>query len=123
MTAWGGIASLQLGLSAVWTEAHARGVPLHCLTRWLSEMPAALAGIDDRKGSIAVGRDADLVVWNPDTEWTVDPASLYHRHPVTPYAGRRLRGRILKTLLRGEVVFDGQSAIGPVGQLVIRSHR
>lgn len=123
MTAWGGIASLQLGLSAVWTEAQARGVPLHCLTRWLCEMPAALAGIDDRKGSIAVGRDADLVVWDPETEWTVDPTGLYHRHPVTPYAGRRLRGRVLKTLLRGDVVFDGQSAIGPFGRLVIRSHR
>jgi allantoinase len=122
VTAWGGVASLQLGLAAVWTEAHARGVPLHCLTRWLCEMPARLARIEDRKGSIAVGQDADLVIWDPDAEWTVDPAALYHRHAVTPYAGHTLRGRVLKTLLRGEVVFDGRSASGPFGQLVIRSH-
>jgi allantoinase len=121
MAAWGGIASLQLGLSAVWTQAQARGVPLHCLTRWLCEMPARLAGIDDRKGSIAVGGDADLVIWDPDAEWTVEPAALYHRHGVTPYAGLRLRGRVLKTFLRGEVVFDGHAANGPFGRLVIRS--
>jgi len=120
-SAWGGIASLQLGLSAIWTEAHARAVPLECLPRWLCETPARLAGIDDRKGSIAVGRDADLVVWDPESEWTVDPAALYHRHAVTPYAGRRLRGRVVKTLLRGELVFDGQILGGASGRLVIRS--
>jgi allantoinase len=106
MRAWGGIASLQLGLAAVWTGAVFRDVGLDQLARWLSEAPARLAGLDGRKGSIAVGRDADLVVWDPDAEWTVDPSTLYHRHPVTPYAGRRLRGRVLKTLLRGTVVFD-----------------
>jgi allantoinase len=119
--AWGGIASLQLGLSAVWTEAHARQVPIHCLVRWLCERPAHLAGLDGRKGAIAVGCDADFAIWDPDEEWVVDPGSLFHRHAVTPYAGRRLRGRVLKTLLRGEVVFDGQSAVGPFGRLLTRT--
>jgi allantoinase len=110
LSAWGGIASLQLGLAAVWSGAASRDVRLDQLARWLSEGPARLAGLDDRKGAIAVGRDADLVVWDPDVEWTVDPSTLYHRHAVTPYAGRRLRGRVLQTLLRGQVVFaDGRS--------------
>ena len=73
-----------------------------------------------RKGAIAVGRDADLVVWDPDAESSVDPAALYHRHPVTPYDGLRLRGRVHKTMLRGEVVFEGErvseTAVGrPLG--------
>jgi allantoinase len=121
MTAWGGIASLQVGLSAVWTEALTRGVLLDCLPRWLCQLPAQLAGLQRRKGSIAVGNDADLVVWDPDREWTVDPATLYHRHAMTPYAGRRLRGRVLKTLLRGEVVFDGEPARVPSGRLLTRT--
>lgn len=108
IAAWGGIASLQLGLAAVWTGLAGRSGALTDLARWLAATPAALAGIADRKGSIAVGQDADLVIWDPDAEWLVDSSRLYHRHPITPYAGRTVRGRVLKTVLRGELVFDGQ---------------
>jgi allantoinase len=104
--AWGGIASLQLGLAASWTGAAERGVPLARVVGSMSEAPAVLAGLESTKGAIAVGQDADLVVWEPDAEAIVDPAALFHRHPVTPYAGRRLRGRITMTMLRGEIVFD-----------------
>jgi allantoinase len=104
--AWGGIASLQLGLSAVWTGASARGVPLESLPHWLSRAPARLAGLDDVKGAVEVGCDADLVVWDPDAVTTVDAANLYHRHAVTPYDGLELRGNVQTTILRGEVVFD-----------------
>jgi allantoinase len=108
LAAWGGIASLQIGSSVVWTGAHARGLPFERLATWMSASPARLAGLQQTKGSIAVGRDADLVIWDPDAEFVVDPGSLYHRHAVTPYAGMRLRGRVQTTLLRGEVVFrDG----------------
>jgi allantoinase len=119
VSAWGGIASLQLGLAAVWTGASARGVSPHQLTRWLSEAPAQLAGLWPTKGAIVVGADADLVFWDPDAESVVDAESLYHRHPVTPYHGRRLRGRVHTTLLRGTVVFDaGQCRVGASGQLL-----
>ena len=111
LKAWGGIASLQLGLAIVWTGAHARGVPAHRISHWLSAAPAALAGITSSKGSIAVGRDADLVLWDPDAESVVDPAALHHRHPVTPYAGMTLRGRVKTTLLRGEIVFDDDKVV------------
>ena len=117
--AWGGIASLQLGLAAVWTGAAARGASLTQLTRWLAAAPAALAGLTGRKGAIAVGQDADLVFWNPDAEITVDPAALEHRHPVTPYAGLRLRGRVHKTLLRGELVYDEGRFLLPRGRALL----
>jgi len=119
--AWGGIASLQIGLSAVWTGAAAREVAVERLAQWLAAAPARLAGLDSVKGAIAVGRDADLVVWDPDAETTVDPSALYHRHPVTPYAGRRLRGRVLTTILRGDVVFDDGVCTTPArGKLLTR---
>ena len=86
--AWGGIASLQLSLPAVWTGARARGFSLADVARWMCEGPARLAGLLDRKGTLAPGRDADVVVWYPDEEFSVTSALLRHRHKVTPYAGR-----------------------------------
>jgi allantoinase len=106
VAAWGGIASLQLGLAAVWTGARPRGLTLEHLARWLAAAPAKLAGLDDRKGAIAPGCDADFVFFDPDETTVVDPSSLFHRHPVTPYAGMCLNGRVHKTMLRGKVVFD-----------------
>lgn len=117
--AWGGIASLQIALSAVWTGMHDRGVPMHQLTRWLAGNPAKLAGLDGKKGAVAPGCDADLVVWDPDAETTVDAAALYHRHPVTPYHGARLRGVVKQTMLRGEIIYDaGEALRANTGRLI-----
>ncbi len=105
---WGGIASLQLLLPAVWTGARARGASPIDLAPWLSERPVALAGLAGRKGAIAAGRDADLAIWDPEASFTVEPGRLEHRHPITPYAGRRLDGLVRATLLRGELVYDAR---------------
>src|SRR5262249_12398250 len=97
MRAWGGIASLEMSLAAVWTGLRASrsggqsGSAMNGAS-WMSERPAALAGFE-RKGQIAPGFDADLVVWNPEECWTVDPEKLQQRHKLTPYAGRQLRGK------------------------------
>jgi allantoinase len=106
--AWGGIASLQLSLPVVWTHLKATGAAaaLSDLARWMSAAPAALAGLGERKGRIAEGFDADLVVWDPDVEFTVDPAHLQQRHKMTPYAGRSLFGTVITTFVRGERVWD-----------------
>jgi allantoinase len=97
-TAWGGIASLQVGLPVVWTEARRRGHGLAEVVRWMAQEPAALVGLT-RKGRIAAGADADLVVLAPDEPYTV--GELHHRHAVTPYAGRQLTGVVRQTWLRG----------------------
>jgi allantoinase len=101
--AWGGIASLQLGLSAVWTAARARGHTLVDVVRWMAERPAEVVGLR-RKGRIALGYDADFCVLAPDEAFIVDPARLHHRHPVTPYADRPLAGVVRGTWLRGREV-------------------
>jgi allantoinase len=103
VAAWGGIASLQLGPSLVWTEARRRGHDLSDLVRWMAAGPARVAGMT-RKGSLTPGSHADLVVFDPEVSWTVDAARLHHRHPVSPYDGRELTGRAVTTYLRGEVV-------------------
>jgi allantoinase len=103
--AWGGIASLQLGLSAVWTAARRRGRTLDDVARWMATAPARLAGLT-AKGALAVGYDADLVAFDPDQAYTVEPARLLHRHQVTPYAGRTLTGRVRQTWLGGTALLD-----------------
>jgi allantoinase len=110
-TAWGGIASLELGLSAMAT-IHQN---LSDLARWMSEAPAKLAGLD-RKGRIAPGYDADLVLFDPETKWTVDPEKLHQRHKMTPYAGREMQGRVRATYLRGEKIYEeGNFVLKPCG--------
>jgi allantoinase len=117
--AWGGIASLQLGLPAVWTAAHLRGFGLEEIARWLAAGPAALVGLADTKGAIARGCDADLVAWSPEAAYTVDPERLFHRHAPTPYAGQELQGRVERTWVRGQLVYDRGAFPGaPVGRLL-----
>jgi allantoinase len=107
MRAWGGIASLGLGLSAIWTEARRRGANVADLTRWMSARPAEFAGFGRRKGRVARGYDADFVVWEPEAAFRVEPEALFTKHRLTPYAGRELLGRVHQTWLRGQRVFDG----------------
>ncbi len=117
LAAWGGISSLQLALPALWTAARARSFTLSDVAEWMCRRPASLLGLENRRGSIAPGRDADFVVWYPEREFSVEPALLRHRHTVTPYAGRALFGVVERTFLRGEVAFDrGTFAGTPSGR-------
>ena len=98
--AWGGVASLQLGLAVMWTEARTRGIDLSQVAHWMATRPAELVGLSG-KGAIAVGRDADLVVFAPEDAFVVDVTRLHHKNPITPYADRPLVGAVRRTLLRG----------------------
>jgi len=104
--AWGGIASLQLSLPAVWTGAQARGLGVEWVSRWMSHCTAILAGYDTHKGRLVAGYDADIVVWDPDASFTIDPEHLFHRHKVTPYAGRELMGVVHQTYVCGRLAYD-----------------
>ncbi|MFQ5744491.1 MAG: allantoinase AllB [Acidobacteriota bacterium] len=104
--AWGGISSLQLGLSVIWGEAGRCEDGLQRVAEWMCAAPARLAGLGNQKGSIIVGYDADLVVFDPDRTFVVEAATLHHRHAQTPYAEMELCGTVEKTFVRGQLVYD-----------------
>jgi allantoinase len=115
--AWGGIAGLQLGLSAIWTEALNRGIPLARVVDWMSTSTANFVGLTS-KGRIEVGADADLVAFAPTAIFTVDAAALQHKNPVSAFDGRELTGVVRRTWLRGTAVDTSSDA--PVGGKLLR---
>lgn len=117
MKAWGGISSLQFGLSIVWTEARKRGFTIGDVTRWMSSLPAEFVGL--KKGKIESGYDADIVIWNPDTSFVVKPELIHHRHKLTPYEGRTLDGVVERTYLRGKKIFDKGNFSEPQGVVLL----
>ena len=113
MRAWGGIAGLQYALPATWQPWAAAGMNLTRLLQVWVEFPARLAQLDQRKGRLVAGYDADIVVWHPDELADTTPAALQHRHKVTPYAGAALRGRVLATFVDGSQVFGEGPGVAP----------
>jgi allantoinase len=122
LEAWGGVASLSLGLPSVWSEASRRGADLTHLTRWLCAGPARFAGLSDRKGAIAPGMHADLVVWDPNATFQVTKSELRFRHPISPYLGRTLRGVVRESWLRGRRIYDGREVAPPGGAPLLHRH-
>jgi len=118
--AWGGISSLGLALPVMWTATERRGMSMNegmaRIATWMSAKTAKLAGSTGRKGALAVGADADFVVFDPHATWTVASEHLHFRHKLSPYLGAELRGRVLETWLRGEQIFsadgNGSAFIG-----------
>ena len=96
---WGGIASLQYSLAAVWTGAKERGIGIEKVSQWMSGATSRLAGLDSRKGQLAEGFDADIVVFDPDGMCSAKPGKL-----LSPYQGRELFGNIVATYVAGENV-------------------
>ncbi|WP_446665576.1 allantoinase AllB [Flexivirga sp. B27] len=113
-SAWGGIASVQVALPAVWTEARSRGIALTEVMGWMSQRPAERIGLR-RKGAIALGYDADLAVFAPDEQFAVDAAALHHKNPVSAYDGKTLSGVVRRTFVRGHAVDFEQ----PHGRLLV----
>ena len=114
--AWGGIASLSVALPVMWTGMPARGLALTDLARLMAEKPATLAGLGQRKGRLAHGYNADLVVFDPEAEIEVTADRLHTRHLISPYLGERLLGRVVATYVRGREVFrEGEFTPEPFG--------
>jgi allantoinase len=123
LQAWGGISSLQFRLPLMWTgmKRRASTASLNQLVQWLAAAPARLVGLDQRKGAIQEGLDADIVIWNPDERFTVEPSLIQHRHKLTPYLGQELSGVVEQTFLRGEKIYDGgQFVSSPSGRLLLK---
>ena len=121
--AWGGVASIQLSLPILWTAARERGIGLERIAQWMSTAPAELAGLSARKGAIALGRDADLVVFDPEEPWTIDASALHHRHSITPYDGASVRGLVRRTYLRGNLAASNSRPEPPLGAPLLRTDR
>jgi len=102
-----GMLGLETALALALTEL---ALPIEEVLALMSWRPAALAGLDEHGGPLAPGRPANLCVIDPTATWTVDPGALASRSRNTPYAGRRLTGRVRHTVLHGEpVVVDGEA--------------
>jgi allantoinase len=109
MKAWGGISSIQFALPVLWTAAKKQNCSLNDVVKWLCEKPAVVAGIQNSKGKIQKGYDADLVVWDVDKKFVVKENIIQHKHKITPYLDQELYGVVEQTWLAGEKVFaDGK---------------
>lgn len=115
LSAWGGIAGLQLGLPVLWTLAKARGVSLDQVVRWNTLGPAKLAGLSTRKGQLAPGFDADLVLWDDAASFEVSASQLHHKHKVTPYAGKTFTGVVHQTFVGGRLAWSREKGLNTPG--------
>lgn len=123
LKSWGGISSLQYSLPALWTAAMKRGFKLQDLVSWKCEKPAELVGLQQLKGKIEVGFDADFVVWSPEESFIVNENECYHKHKKSPYDGHQLNGVVKTTILRGNVVFnDRKFPSGAAGKILRAQH-
>ncbi|KAK9056306.1 hypothetical protein SSX86_027396 [Deinandra increscens subsp. villosa] len=121
LRAWGGISSLQFVLPVTWSYGLKYGVTLEKFVSWWSEKPAKLAS-QDLKGSIEIGKHADIVVWEPEKEFDLDENHTVHlKHPsISAYMGSRLTGKVVATFVNGNLVFeDGKHAPDACGTTIL----
>jgi allantoinase len=119
--AWGGISSLQFGLPAIWTEGSNRGASLSDIARWMCENPAKFLQLQEHKGHLKAGCDADFIIWNPEKRQKIEQDRIHHRHKVTPYDGRDLHGFVERTYLRGHQIYNDGEFARPYGREILAS--
>ena len=106
LEAWGGIASLQFSLPAIWTSGSKDGMEISCLSKLMSENISKFLNLENRKGIIKVGTDADLTIWNPEEQFTVESKNICYKHKISPFEGRKLNGVVKRTYVAGHLVYD-----------------
>lgn len=119
MKAWGGIAGLQFSLSVFHTGAIQRGMTLAQVSHFMSSAPAEFVGLR-KKGVIAPEMHADLVVFDSEQKFRVEPRMIAHRHEVSPYIGMELTGEVKETWLRGKKVFGRDQSAPAAGKTLLR---
>lgn len=110
MKAWGGIAGLQFLLPAAWTSMK-ETISLEKFIPLLTEHPAIFLQVDDRKGKLATGYDADIVIWNPDEAFEVNAADILHRYDCSPYIGQKLFGTVQQTFVNGNLIYNKRKIV------------
>lgn len=124
LEAWGGISSVQFGLSLFYTAISDRGLPLNTISKYLSSAPAHLCGLQNRKGAIKPGLDADLVYFDPEASFLITTDIIKHKNKLTPYLNKELKGVIRQTYLRGQLIYDEGIIIGePKGELLLNDFK
>ena len=120
--AWGGISGLQWSLPAFWAKASKKQLPIAKLVQWMASDVAAFVGLEHRKGAIAPGMDADLVIWDPYEEISPKAQGCFSRHPISPYLGQPLLGAVKKTYVNGQLAYDiSEFGATPYGELLLRT--
>jgi allantoinase len=119
--AWGGIASLQVSLPAVWTKAKKKGIGIDKVSKWMSSNTAKLVGLDKYIGTIEEGKYADFTIFNPEESFIVEPDSLYHKNKISAYHHEELFGKVYTVFLNGEKIFnEGKFSTVPKGKIILR---
>ncbi|XP_049867144.1 allantoinase isoform X2 [Pectinophora gossypiella] len=122
LEAWGGISSVQFGLSLFWTEASSRGLDLKTVSKYLSSGPAQLCGLQDRKGALKAGLDADFIFYDSDASFTVTTDIIRYKNKLSPYLNKTLKGVVKETYLRGQLVYADGDVVGePKGKLLLNN--
>ncbi|MDF3043444.1 MAG: dihydroorotase, multifunctional complex type [Thermomicrobiales bacterium] len=102
-----GLSGVQTLLPAFFSEAVVkRGLPVERFVSLISANPARIFGLYPRKGSLAIGADADIALLDPNATWTVAVDDVLHKQKWTPYEGKEITGRVVRTIRRGETIFD-----------------
>ena len=121
--AWGGVSSVGLGISILWTEGQKRGISVEEIVRWCCKNTAKQVGLERQKGDIGVGYDGDIAVFDDEGEFVVEENTMLFRNKCSPYQGKRLRGVVRETWVRGRRVFEKKNGFdekkGPVGTLLL----
>lgn len=122
MEAESGISSLQFCLPVFWTNCQKHSLSIIDVHRFLSYHPAKLTGLDQNKGRIQVGYDADFCIWDPEEEWTVSKEDALFKNKICPYFGKVLKGRVYATVVRGYFVYDvnNPAFADPIGNVLLR---
>jgi allantoinase len=88
------------------TAVNQRSMALSQFVRQIATNPAQMFGLYPRKGTIAIGSDADVVILDPNKEWVVRGEDMLHKQKWTPFEGKTIKGRVLRTLRRGETIYN-----------------
>lgn len=119
--AWGGVTSLGLGMIMLWEEGRKYGISLTDIVRWCCENTAQQVGLAKSKGHICVGYDADFAIFDPDVAYKIDNSRTFFKNKLTAFSGRRVHGRIVETILRGNSIYAIGKGVSemPMGKLIL----